>query len=81
MPHNIKTYAFVEKFQCLGDKCEDTCCKGWGMQLDPVRKKLYEKEAPELMDAVTSGEAELIMKRDPETDYCVKFDDGWCSIH
>lgn len=51
------------------------------MQLDPERKALYEEKAPELLDAVTSGEAELIMKRDPETDYCVKFDQGWCGIH
>lgn len=81
MAHRIKNYNFIEKFECLGADCEDTCCKGWGMQLDSVRKELYEKEAPELLDAVTSGEAELIMKRDPKTDYCVKFDNGICSIH
>ncbi len=51
------------------------------MQLDPVRKSMYEKKAPELLDAVTSGESALIMKRDPKTDYCVKFDNGLCGIH
>ena len=81
MGQKIKNYSFVEKFKCLADKCEDTCCRGWGMQLDTVRKELYEKEAPELMDAVTSGEADLIMKRDPKTDFCVKFKDGMCKIH
>ena len=51
------------------------------MQVDPVRLALYEKQAPELLDAVTSGEAEHIMRRDPKTDYCVKFEGGLCNIH
>ena len=51
------------------------------MQVDPARIALYKKEAPELLQAVTSGEAEHIMRRDPVTDYCVKFDNGLCSIH
>lgn len=77
----VRKLALLDHFQCLGDKCEDTCCYGWGMQLDPERKALYEKEAPELLDAVTTGESELIMRRDPTTDHCVKFSDGICSIH
>lgn len=51
------------------------------MQLSAQTVAKYEAEAPELLDAVTSGEAEHIMKRDPETDYCVKFDKGWCGVH
>lgn len=51
------------------------------MQVDPDTVAKYKKESPELLDAVTSGEAEHIMKRNPESDYCVKFDAGWCSIH
>ncbi len=77
----LKHSAFLADFACLGDKCADTCCKGWGMQLDSRTKEKYEKEAPELLDAVDTGEAEWIMKRDPNTDYCVKFDNGLCGIH
>jgi lysine-N-methylase len=72
---------FVSDFQCLGADCEDTCCKGWGMQLDDKTFSKYETEAPELKEAVTTGEAERIMRRDPDTDYCVKYDNGWCGIH
>lgn len=71
----------TREFVCLGDSCEDTCCKGWGMQLTRETIEKYEAHAPELMNAVTSGEAEFVMKRDPQTDYCVKFDAGWCGIH
>lgn len=77
----LQRSAFLSSFECLGDACPDTCCKGWGMQLDPATREKYIREAPELMEAVTTGEAEWIMKRDPVTDYCVKFTDGLCAIH
>jgi len=76
----LQTQATAD-FQCLGDACEDTCCKGWGMQLSAKTVEKYKAEAPELLDAVSTGEAEFIMKRDPVTDYCVKFDAGWCGVH
>lgn len=71
----------VSQFVCTGDACPDTCCKGWGMQLTRETVNKYAAEAPELLEAVTSGEAEHIMKRDPATDFCVKFEAGWCGIH
>lgn len=77
----LQRSAFLEGFECLGDTCPDTCCKGWGMQLDPPTREKYITQAPELVEAVTTGEAEWIMKRDPATDYCVKFDRGLCAIH
>lgn len=51
------------------------------MQLTQETVALYQQEAPELMDAVTFGEAEFIMRRDETTDYCVKFNNGLCSVH
>ncbi|MBX9725829.1 MAG: flagellin lysine-N-methylase [Rickettsiales bacterium] len=79
-PTRMQTKA-VEKFTCLGGECPDTCCKGWGMQLTQETIDKYTHEAPQLLEAVSSGEAEFIMRRDPVTDYCVKFDAGWCGIH
>ena len=81
MTHKIKTYNYLKQFQCLGADCEDTCCRIWDMQVDAPTVKLYEKEAPELMDAVQEKDGGFIMKRNPETDFCVKFDDGLCSTH
>ncbi len=81
MPSTVDTYRFVREFACKGAECEDTCCYGWGMQVDKDTVERYKTQAPELLNAVTSGEAEYIMKRDPQTDYCVKFDTGLCGIH
>lgn len=84
MPVNIKQYAFLDKFTCTGAKCEATCCIGWGMQVDLAHTTLYQEEAPELMDAITTLHADsteaFIMKRHQDSGYCVKFEDGLCGI-
>lgn len=72
----------ISEFTCLVDKCEDTCCKHWSMQMDVATFDKYKKEAPELMDTVEPDhDGALIMRKDPNTGYCVKFDDGACGIH
>ncbi len=51
------------------------------MQLAAETIARYTRDAPELLDAVTSGETAFVMRRDPATDLCVKFDQGLCGIH
>ncbi|TAE80637.1 MAG: hypothetical protein EAY76_06000 [Alphaproteobacteria bacterium] len=77
----LRSIAALEQFECLGSACEDTCCKGWGMQLTAETVERYRTHAPELLDAITSGEAQHIMRRDAQTDHCVKLEAGWCGIH
>jgi lysine-N-methylase len=31
---------YVDRFQCIGPACEDTCCQGWGI---PIDRAAYEK--------------------------------------
>ena len=73
--------ALLGEFACLGADCEDTCCKGWDMQLDQPHRDLYKSQAPELLDAVDEHDGQLIMRRDAETDFCVKYSSGLCLIH
>jgi lysine-N-methylase len=80
-PTDAQLAWFLEGFSCLGGACEDTCCKGWGMQLSSDTLAHYQQYAPELLAFVTTGEAQHIMKRDEKTDYCMKYDNGWCGIH
>ena len=80
MPQSLQIQA-VEKFSCLGADCEDTCCIGWGMQVTQQTVDRYALDASELLDAIDPVDGGYIMKRDPATDYCVKFDKGWCGIH
>ncbi len=49
------------------------------MQLDDATFAAY--KGTELENAVAYDNQIRVMKRDPETDYCVKFTDGICAIH
>jgi lysine-N-methylase len=73
--------ALLERFACLGSACPQTCCGGWTMQVDPVRRALYSKGAPDLAADVEETEAGPSMRRDPETGLCVRLTDGWCGVH
>ncbi len=71
----------VSEFICTADKCADTCCKHWSMQLDSVMLEKYKKDAPELLSAVEEdNDGTFIMRKDSQTGYCVKFTDGKCGI-
>lgn len=72
----------VSEFVCITDKCSDTCCKHWSMQVDSVTLEKYKNSAPELLDAVEQdNDGTFIMRKDRQTSYCVKFVDGKCGIH
>lgn len=71
----------VSEFICTADKCVDTCCKHWSMQINSDMLELYKKDAPELLAAVEQdADGSFIMRKDKQTSYCVKFDDGKCGI-
>lgn len=72
----------ISVFQCLGEKCEDTCCQNWSMQVDAKTLRKYQSDAPELMNAVeTEADGMHVMRRDAVTRHCVKMEDGLCGIH
>lgn len=81
MTYRVSQPAFLSQFVCIADKCEDTCCRGWNMQLDAPTYQKYQEKAPELLNAVAKEELGYIMRRDAKTDYCVKFQEGICGIH
>ncbi|RKN78880.1 lysine-N-methylase [Paenibacillus ginsengarvi] len=36
---------YMDKFQCIGSECEDTCCAGWQVSIDRPTYKKYSKVA------------------------------------
>jgi len=78
----IQRIGALSTFACLGDACEDTCCMNWSMQVGEDTVALYKKEAPELLDALEqSPDTSAIMRKDPQTNLCVKLEGGLCGIH
>ncbi|MDO4620699.1 MAG: flagellin lysine-N-methylase, partial [Lachnospiraceae bacterium] len=34
---------YCEQFQCIADRCPDTCCRGWEVDIDPYTEEYYEE--------------------------------------
>lgn len=53
------------------------------MQVDEPTLARYRKEAPDLLKSVEPGgaDAAVIMRKNPGTGICVKFENGLCGIH
>ncbi|MBN8530422.1 MAG: flagellin lysine-N-methylase [Alphaproteobacteria bacterium] len=76
----MKALSAVSAFRCLGAECADTCCQGWAMQIEPATEERYRKEAPDLLESVTGPAGQRHMKRNPDTDFCVRYEGGLCGI-
>lgn len=35
--------AYFKEFKCIGSRCEDTCCRGWNIDIDKKSYQLYKK--------------------------------------
>lgn len=41
---------FYKQFQCIGSSCQNSCCNGWGISLDPETAQYYENVSGEFGD-------------------------------
>lgn len=83
---------YMERFQCIGGECEDTCCSLWKVTVDKRsytkymniadrkwRQRFKEKITKESKDASENNHAVLDLK--PSDGSCsMLLDDGLCSI-
>lgn len=85
---------YMSRFSCIGPACEDTCCHGWTVPLDPRTyqayqacdnaelKPLFEKHIQKLTEKVDSISVAQIMMDDTDEKNCPFLDQqGLCNIH
>lgn len=53
MIHSFPDY--YNKFSCIADKCEATCCAGWQIVVDEESLKRYKKVSGEFKQRITEG--------------------------
>lgn len=46
---------YFEKFKCIADKCTDTCCAGWEIDIDPKSYEAYMKIPGEFGDRLRAS--------------------------
>lgn len=65
---------FFDSFKCIADRCPDTCCAGWDVEIDESSAEIYKNE---------SGELKTYFDRYLTTDedgYIFTLSDGRCPL-
>jgi len=62
---------FYDEFNCIGSKCIDTCCAGWGIEIDEVTLKKYENVTGyfgnKLKDSIQKGKKNYFVLNEKNT--------------
>lgn len=79
----VKEYNYLNKFNCLADKCEDPCCgQPFGKNIEKQAYKKYQERAPELLEYVELHEERDLYLIKPGNNGCSLWDSsGLCKIH
>ncbi|MDH5766997.1 MAG: flagellin lysine-N-methylase [Gammaproteobacteria bacterium] len=92
---NYKTFNYLSAFSCLGDDCEDTCCKSWDIRFDQPHYELLKESVDEAGGDLASKFASYVelnksaaatahnyayIKLD-KSGNCPFLSSGWCELH
>lgn len=72
---------YFDKFECIGDKCEDHCCKNWNIDIDKKTYMKYKKlQQSEFKNKLVNS---IGRNRQSKSDYNyakIKLVNGMCSM-
>lgn len=87
MSKNVLTYKFLEQFSCIGSKCVDNCCFGWGVEIDSASIEKYENSPHKdyLFSNIVHDEKnnsyKMKMKEDYPCDCSFLNESGLCDMY
>lgn len=79
----IRKPLYYDKFKCIADKCENTCCSGWQILIDEKTQKQYETAnggyAETLKNSIVKNENGEVIFSQTGLD-CAHLKNGLCEI-
>ena len=71
---NIRTPYYYPEFRCIADKCTDTCCAGWDVDVDKKSTEYYKSVPGVFGERIASV---MVEHEDGESHFTLK-SNGWC---
>ena len=71
----ISKPAYFDSFRCIADKCPDSCCKEWEVEVDDRSASLYRNLESPLGDRLRS-----VLKDDPDWGTVMTIENGRCPM-
>ena len=75
------SFRYIKEFSCLGDKCENTCCKGWNIYLSQDELVKYERLDPNVYNYLLENKNEkgyAMLKHN--SNFCNFYSKGLCAL-
>ena len=77
------SFKYIREFHCLGDKCENTCCSGFQININDEELELYQKLDRDVYQELLKRKNEnensySVLKMDEK--YCNYFTNGLCKL-
>ncbi len=71
---------YYDKFKCIADKCTDSCCIGWEIDIDPDTLKVYEMESGPLGEKLKKNiqDGSFILTEDERCPFL--YENGLCEL-
>ena len=82
----LRVPSYYKEFRCIADKCKDSCCIGWGIDIDEDTRAYYSgiegTFGKRLRDALETDEEGVVGFKLREDGWCPFLNEkGRCNIH
>ena len=71
----IRKSAYFDSFRCIADKCPDSCCKEWEVEVDETSAAMYRSLEGPLGDSLRA-----VLRDDPQWGTVMTIQDGRCPM-
>lgn len=74
---------YYKEFQCIADKCEDTCCAGWQIVVDEESLQRYKQETSDYKETLHASIdwKEQVFRQDKEKRCAFLREDNLCEMY
>lgn len=77
---SVRAFNYVQRFSCLAERCEDTCCKGWRISVSERDRGLFGQAQPLYENLIVKDSAGYQIAKTPD-GHCVALEGGRCQVH
>nr|WP_298137196.1 flagellin lysine-N-methylase [uncultured Pseudomonas sp.] len=77
---SVDVFNYVQRFACLVDRCEDTCCKDWRISVSERDRGVFGQTLPIYENLIVKDDGGYQIGKGPD-GHCVALQGGSCKVH
>ena len=77
---SVRAFNYVQRFSCLAERCEDTCCKDWRISISERDRGVSGQAQPLYENLIVKDAGGYQIAKRPD-GHCVALEGGRCKVH